>query len=126
MKKEYLTWGNWFQEYHKLLNHYGLVLIDECHHCASETIANVLKEVKARYVYGVTATPKRGDGLEKINYMLIGPIRYSYTAKEKAMEQGIQHLVYPRFTRTVPPRGVINGKMHPNEACLLKYPHKKC
>lgn len=103
-------------EYHKLLNHYGLVLIDECHHCASETIANVLKEVKARYVYGVTATPKRGDGLEKINYMLIGPIRYSYTAKEKAMEQGIQHLVYPRFTRTVPPRGVLIGKMHPNEA----------
>ena len=103
-------------EFHNLLNDYGLVLIDECHHSASETIANVLKEVKARYVYGVTATPKRGDGLEKINYMLIGPIRYSYTAKEKAMEQGIQHLVYPRFTRTVPPRGVINGKMHPNEA----------
>lgn len=103
-------------EYHKLLNEYGLVLIDECHHSASETIANVLKELKAKYVYGVTATPKRGDGLEKINYMLIGPIRYSYTAKEKAKEQGIQHLVYPRFTRTVPPRGVITGKMHPNEA----------
>ena len=103
-------------EYHKLLNEYGLVLIDECHHSASETIANILKELKAKYVYGVTATPKRGDGLEKINYMLIGPIRYSYTAKEKAKEQGIQHLVYPRFTRTVPPRGVITGKMHPNEA----------
>ena len=103
-------------EYHKLLNEYGLVLIDECHHSASETIANVLKELKVKYVYGVTATPKRGDGLEKINYMLIGPIRYSYTAKEKAKEQGIQHLVYPRFTRTVPPRGVITGKMHPNEA----------
>lgn len=48
-----------------MLNDYGLVIIDECHHSASETIANVLKEVKARYVYGVTATPKRGDGLEK-------------------------------------------------------------
>ena len=103
-------------EYHNLLNEYGLVLVDECHHSASETIANVLKEVKAKYVYGVTATPKRGDGLEKINYMLIGPIRYSYTAKEKAKEQGIRHLVYPRFTRTVAPRGVIIGKMHPNEA----------
>ena len=102
--------------YHKMMNEYGLVLIDECHHSASETIANVLKEVKAKYVYGVTATPKRGDGLEKINYMLIGPIRYSYTAKEKVKEQGIQHLVYPRFTRTVPPRGVITDKMHPNEA----------
>lgn len=103
-------------KYHKMMNEYGLVLIDECHHSASETIANVLKEVKAKYVYGVTATPKRGDGLEKINYMLIGPIRYSYTAKEKAKEQGMQHLVYPRFTRTVPPRGVITDKMHPNEA----------
>ena len=48
--------------------------------------------------------------------VIIGPIRYTYTAKEKAKEQGIQHLVYPRFTRTVPPRGVITGKMHPNEA----------
>lgn len=48
-----------------MMNEYGLVLIDECHHSASETIANVLKEVKAKYVYGVTATPKRGDGLEK-------------------------------------------------------------
>ena len=99
-------------EYHKLLNQYGLVIVDECHHSASETIANILKEIKAKYVYGVTATPKRGDGLEKINYMLIGPIRYSYTAKE----QRIRHLVYPRFTRTVPPRGVITNNMHPNEA----------
>ncbi len=45
-------------KYHKMMNEYGLVLIDECHHSASETIANVLKEVKAKYVYGVTATPK--------------------------------------------------------------------
>lgn len=39
-----------------------LIYADEYHHSASETIANVLKEVKAKYVYGVTATPKRGDG----------------------------------------------------------------
>ena len=102
-------------EWHPLLEQYGMVIVDECHHAASDTIANVLKEVKARYVYGVTATPKRADGLEKIIYMLIGPIRYSYTAKEKAETQGIAHLVYPRFTRTVPPRGVAD-KMHPNEA----------
>ncbi len=103
-------------EFHNLLNQYGMVLVDECHHAASDTIANVLKEVKAKYVYGVTATPKRGDGLEKINYMLLGPIRHSYTAKEKAKAQGIDHLVYPRFTPIVIPRGVITKKMHPNEA----------
>ncbi|MGN0339571.1 MAG: TOTE conflict system archaeo-eukaryotic primase domain-containing protein [Lachnospira sp.] len=103
-------------EFHSLLNQYGMVLVDECHHAASDTISNVLKAVKAKYIYGVTATPKRGDGLEKINYMLIGPIRHSYTAKEKAKAQGIEHLVYPRFTPIVAPRGVIKEKMHPNEA----------
>lgn len=103
-------------EFHSLLNQYGMVLVDECHHAASDTIANILKEVKAKYVYGVTATPKRSDGLEKINYMLLGPIRYSYTSKEKADAQGIDHFVYPRFTRTVSPRGVMTEKMHPNEA----------
>lgn len=103
-------------EFHDLLNQYGMVLVDECHHTASDTISNVLKELKAKYVYGVTATPKRGDGLEKINYMLLGPIRHSYTAKEKAKAQGIDHLVYPRFTPVVIPKGVITKKMHPNEA----------
>ena len=51
-----------------------MVLVDECHHSASETLRSVLQEVHATYVYGVTATPFRGDGLEKINEMLLGPV----------------------------------------------------
>lgn len=38
-----------------------------------------MKKVNARYAYGVSATPKRRDELEKIIYMLIGPVRHSYT-----------------------------------------------
>lgn len=109
-------------EWHPLLNEYGMIIVDECHHAASDTISAILKEVKSKYVYGVTATPARGDGLEKINYMLLGPIYYRYTSKEKAKAQGIEHLVYPRFTRTVPPRGVTTEKMHPNEAYeIIRY-----
>lgn len=104
-------------EPHPRLKEYGLVLVDECHHSASDTISAVLKEVTAKYVYGVTATPFRGDGLEKINYMLLGPVRYQYTAKEKAAEQAILHLVIPRFTRTVSPHG--RDKMHVNDAYEL-------
>lgn len=70
-------------EQHPLLDQYGMVIVDECRHAASDTIAEVLQKVTAKYVYGVTATPKRSDGLEKVNYMLLGPIRYSYSAKEK-------------------------------------------
>ncbi len=49
--------------------------------------------MKAKYVYGVTATPMRGDGLEKITYRMIGPVRYSYGARDMAKEQGIRHLL---------------------------------
>ena len=100
------------------LKEYGLVILDECHHAASDTIADILQETNAKYVYGVTATPLRSDGLEKINYMLLGPIRFKYSSKERAKEQGIQHLVYPRFTRTVAPR-FGTDKIHPNEAYSL-------
>ncbi|WP_330682484.1 DEAD/DEAH box helicase [Mediterraneibacter glycyrrhizinilyticus] len=78
-------------EWHSLLDQYGMIIVDECHHAASDTIAEVLQKVPAKYVYGVTATPKRADGLEKVNYMLLGSIRYSYSSK-------------------------ITEKMHPNEA----------
>ena len=90
-------------KFNELLNTYGMVIMDECHHAASSTAVEVLKKVNARYVYGVSATIKRDDNLEKIIYMLLGPVRqrHKFTAKERAMEQGILHLVYPRYTRIV-------------------------
>ena len=82
-------------DFSERLSSYGMVLVDECHHAASETMQHVLRKVRAKYVYGVTATPIREDGLEKIIYMLLGPIRFRYTSKERAVEQGIAHLVIP-------------------------------
>lgn len=98
--------------FNEWINSYGMVIMDECHHCGSNTSIEVMEKVNARYVYGVSATPKRGDNLEKIIHMLIGPIRHSYTAKERAVEQGIGHYVYPRYTRVVDTnesRNDING-----------------
>ena len=60
----------------------------------------------------------RGDGLEKITYRMIGPVRYSYGARDMAKEQGIRHLVYPRFTRTVSPHR-LGEQMHVNDAYKL-------
>ena len=105
-------------EFHPLLDEYGMVIVDECHHAASETISEILKYVKCKYVYGVTATPKRSDGLEKINYMLLGPIRHVYSAKDKAASQNTEHVVIPRFTRTVLPSYMQEIKS-PNEAYEL-------
>lgn len=83
------------------INSYGMVLMDECHHCGSNTSVEVMQKVNARYVYGVLATPNRSDNLDKIIYMLLGPVRHRYTAKERAIEQRIGHYVYPRYTRVI-------------------------
>lgn len=87
--------------FHEKMNTYGMVIMDECHHAASATAQEILKKVNAKYVYGVSATPMRSDNLERINYMLLGPIRHRYTAVERAVAQGIGHYVIPRYTRVI-------------------------
>lgn len=105
-------------ELNSRLKEYGMIILDECHHAATKTATDVLQFANAKYVLGVTATPNRGDKLNKTNLMLLGPIRYKYTAKQRAQEQGIDHLVYPRFTRTVAPR-FNREKMEVNDAYEL-------
>jgi len=58
----------------------------------------------------------RSDSLEKINYMLLGPIRHRYTALERTVEQGIDHLVIPRYTRVI---STSENKDDINEAYAL-------
>lgn len=84
-----------------ILERYGLVIMDECHHGAAALDEAVMKKVRSRYVYGLTATPKRDDGQEKKVYMYFGPIRYRFTAKDRASMQQVNHYVYPRFTRLI-------------------------
>ncbi|MBQ9174341.1 MAG: DEAD/DEAH box helicase family protein [Bacteroidales bacterium] len=86
-----------------VLRDYGMVIVDECHHVSAASHENVLRAVNSRFVYGLTATPRREDGLTRSIFMQLGPIRYRFTAKERAARQGIGHFVYPRFTRYVDP-----------------------
>jgi superfamily II DNA or RNA helicase len=88
-------------KFHEKINSYGMVIMDECHHAASATAQEILKKINAKYVYGVSATTMRSDNLERINYLLLGPIRHKFTALERTKEQGIDHLVFPRYTRVV-------------------------
>jgi superfamily II DNA or RNA helicase len=84
-----------------MVRDYGMIIVDECHHAAAATFENVLRASAAKYVYGMSATVKRGDKQERKLLMQLGPIRYRYTAKERAIKQGIGHYVYPRFTRMI-------------------------
>ena len=79
---------------------YGMVLCDECHHMAAFTFEKILRAAKARYVYGLSATPVRQDGHQPIIFMHCGPVRYLVDAKSQAGKRPFDHYVIPRFTRT--------------------------
>ena len=77
---------------------YGMVIVDECHHVSSVSFEQVLRQVTATYVYGLTATPIRKDGHQPIIFMQCGKIRFTSDAKCQMENQGFKRLLVPRFT----------------------------
>jgi len=77
---------------------YGMIIVDECHHVAAVSFDEILKTAKAKYVYGLTATPARKDGHHPIIFMQCGPVRFRDDAKKQAERRPFDHFVIPRFT----------------------------
>ncbi len=60
----------------QLLDGYGLVIVDQCHHVPAPTVERRIRNLDARRWVGLTATPQRPDGLKEIMIMQCGPIRH--------------------------------------------------
>lgn len=71
-----------------LLEGYGQVIVDECHHLPSVSFERILAEVKAKYVVGLTATPYRRDGHQAIIHFQCGPTRFSLHRKTQIEAEG--------------------------------------
>ncbi|MBO1006008.1 DEAD/DEAH box helicase, partial [Pseudogracilibacillus auburnensis] len=80
------------------ITQYGQVIVDECHHISALTFEKVLKKIRPKYVLGLTATPKRKDGLDPIISMQCGPIRYKMDAKTQAKIRPFRHRLVARKT----------------------------
>ncbi|MGH7995467.1 MAG: TOTE conflict system archaeo-eukaryotic primase domain-containing protein [Opitutaceae bacterium] len=65
------------ENYAALFEGYGLVVVDECHHVPAATFEALLKACPCRKIVGLTATPVRKDGLEKLLHLQCGPIRHA-------------------------------------------------
>ncbi len=81
-----------------LVADYGQVIVDECHHLSAFSSEGVMRQVKARYVVGLTATPVRRDGHQPIITMQCGPIRYRTDARSQATARPFDHRVVTRST----------------------------
>lgn len=79
-----------------VVTQYGQVIVDECHHLSAVTFERVMKQIRARYVYGLTATLTRKDGLHPIITMQCGPVIYKTDAKEQAKIRPYNHRIIVR------------------------------
>ncbi|WP_339251655.1 DEAD/DEAH box helicase family protein [Sporosarcina sp. FSL W8-0480] len=82
-----------------VVTQYGQVIVDECHHLSAFTFEKVMKQIRAKFVYGLTATLKRKDGLHPIITMQCGPIIYKADAKDQAKIRPYNHRVIVRNTK---------------------------
>ena len=85
-------------EVNELVSDYGQVIVDEAHHLSAFSFEAVLKQAKARYILGLTATPVRKDGHHPIILMQCGPIRHRVTMREQRDLTNVVHRLIPKVT----------------------------
>jgi superfamily II DNA or RNA helicase len=81
----------------EIVENYGQVIADECHHLSAFSFEAIMKRTRARYVLGLTATPIRRDGRQPIIFMQCGPTRH--TASRPTGAPQILEVV-PRYLST--------------------------
>jgi superfamily II DNA or RNA helicase len=77
---------------------YGYVIVDECHHISAVSFEQVVRQSKARYITGLSATVVRKDGHHPIILMQCGPVRYRVDARRQAEKRPFDHKVIVRPT----------------------------
>ncbi len=58
----------------KLLNAFGTIILDECHHIPAETFRNTISKLQTYYLYGLTATPFRKYNDSKLIFIHLGDV----------------------------------------------------
>jgi superfamily II DNA or RNA helicase len=66
---------------------FGLVIVDECHHIASEAFSRAVPKLTCKHMLGLSATPERKDRLMCVINWFLGPMLYKSDAGDKVDEK---------------------------------------
>jgi len=83
---------------------FGLVIYDECHHTSAKMFSKALSKTRFRFTIGLSATPKRKDGLTNVFIWHLGDIVYK---QKKDKDSGVNVAIYkylnddPTYSKTL-------------------------
>jgi superfamily II DNA or RNA helicase len=76
---------------------FGLTIVDECHHIASEVFVQSFPKITSQHMLGLSATPDRKDGLMYVIEWFLGPILFKSESADHE-DAGVTVDVYPFAT----------------------------
>jgi superfamily II DNA or RNA helicase len=91
-----------------LVGNYGHIIVDECHHISAASFEQVIRQAKAKFITGLSATVTRQDGHHPIIFMQCGPVRYRVDDRQQAAARSFTHKVIVRRTNFVLPNRADN------------------
>jgi superfamily II DNA or RNA helicase len=66
---------------------FGFVIVDECHHIASEAFSRAVPKLTCKHMLGLSATPERKDRLMCVINWFLGPMLYKSDTSDKVDEK---------------------------------------
>lgn len=92
----------------------GLVIVDECHHIASEAFSRSIPKITSKYMLGLSATPERKDKLMYVINWFLGPLLYKSDTEDK-----IDHKVKVEYFEFQPPNPEFNEIIYNNQGVMF-------
>ncbi len=96
-----------------MVGEYGHLIVDECHHISAVSFEQVVRQSKAKFVTGLSATVVRKDGHHPIIFMQCGPVRYRVSDQAQAEQRPFDHKVVVRPTNFRMPPHLQDLTMQP-------------
>lgn len=89
-----------------IVGEYGYLIVDECHHVSAWSFENVVRQSKAKYVTGLSATVTRKDGHHPIIFMQCGSVRHRVDDRRQAEVRPFNHKAIVRKTDFILPEAI--------------------
>jgi len=93
-----------------IIEQYGQLMVDECHHISARSFELVARAAKARFITGFSATVERKDGHHPIIFMQCGPIRHRVKQEDQRTANPMDRIVITRLTGFILPDNLAQLK----------------